>query len=184
MTVLRTRARVPGGPPGDTPGPMLANAEDALRFVRRHGMVLMAARGALPTLTHAIAGAPIRGSWWAHPRSHQIFRLLEAVCDSRQVLVCRLMQGKVTLVHRRLWPALVRLSRRLPRRGLDAIREEHTARGRHRVVITPFPRWVPAPVLERGRRLDEEKAASMIGPDVLLQKSGSGRRRGPKEASR
>src|SRR6266700_4193192 len=48
-------------------------------------------------------GAPIRGSWWAHPKAHEIFRILEAVSDRSDILVCRLVDGKVTYIHRRIW---------------------------------------------------------------------------------
>jgi hypothetical protein len=127
----------------------------------------MAARGGVPSLAEAIAGGPIRGSWWAHPRARYLYRVFESVRGSRQVLVCRLVGGKVTFVHRRLWPALVRLASRLPRRGLAAIREEHTARGHHRVLLTPFPRWVPAATLARARRLSEAEAIAAVGAGVL-----------------
>jgi hypothetical protein len=56
-----------------------------------------------------------------------MYRVFGAVCDSSQVLVCRLVGGKVTFVHRRLWPALVRLGSRLSKRGLAAVQDEHTA---------------------------------------------------------
>jgi hypothetical protein len=147
---------------------------EALAFVRKHGVVLMSARGPVPSLAEAIAGGPIRGSWWAHPKSRHLYRVFEEVCDSGQVLVCRLVGGKVTLVHRRLWPALVRLGHRLPRRGLAAVREEHTARGSHRTVVTPFPRWVPAPVAGRAKRLSVAQAVSRFGPDLLRRVSGVG----------
>ena len=140
----------------------------ALAFVRRHGVVLASARGPVPSLVEAIAGEPVRGSWWSHPKSHTIFRVLEAVYASRQVLVCRLLDDKVTLVHRRLWPALVRLADRLPKDGLTAVREEHTESGRHRVVRTPFPRWVPGSVLARGRRMSLEEAERSLGSSVDL----------------
>src|SRR2546427_10605061 len=112
------------------------NASGALAFVKKNGVVLMSARGPVPNLAQALAGGPIRGSWWAHPKSRLMYRVFGAVCDSRQVLVCRLVVGKVTLVHRRSLPALVRLARRRPKRGLAAIREEHTALGKHRVRVT------------------------------------------------
>jgi len=140
------------------------DASEALSFVRVHGVVLMSARGPVPSLAEAIAGGPIRGSWWGHPMSHQMYQVFEAVSDSRQVLVCRLVGGKVTFVHRRLWPALVRLARRLPKRGLAAIRQEHTARGSHRVVATAFPRWVPKQVLDTARHLTERDAMALLGP--------------------
>src|SRR5712691_10969101 len=128
-------------------------AEQALDFVRHNGLVLMSARGPVPNLVQAIAGEPIRGSWWAHPSSHTIYCLCGAVCYSGEVLVCRLVDGKVTFVHRRLWPALVRLSRRLPRRRLAEVREEHTPQGKHRVTERPFPRWVPKDAFEEAKEL-------------------------------
>jgi hypothetical protein len=78
------------------------NARRALGFVRKHGIVLMAARGPVPSLAEAIAGGPIRGSWWSHPKARQMYRAFEAVRGSGRVLVCRLIGGKVTFVHRRL----------------------------------------------------------------------------------
>lgn len=146
---------------------------EALAFVKRHGVVLVSARGPVPNLAQAIAGAPIRGSWWGHPKSHHIFRVISAVCDSNEVLVCRLVGGKVTLVHRRLWPALVRLERRLPKRALAAIREEHTARGHHRTVKTPFPRWVPGEVRVRAKRLSVADAVSLLGAERFSKESSN-----------
>ena len=144
----------------------------ALAFVKRHGIVLMAARGPVPSLAEAIGGGPYRGSWWAHPKAQQMFRIFNAVADSSQVLVCRLVDGKVTFVHRRLWPALARLSGSLPRRALDAIREEHTEHGRHRVRVTPFPRWVPKEVLGRARRLSPDDAAAQCGGGLTVKTAG------------
>src|SRR5262249_6428648 len=78
---------------------------EALAFVERHGVVLQAARGPVPSLAEAVAGGPIRGSWWGHPRGHEIFRAAEAVTESPDVLVCKLVDGKGTYGHRRLWGA-------------------------------------------------------------------------------
>lgn len=144
------------------------NEREALAFVRKHGIVLMSARGPVPSLAEAITGEPIRGSWWAHPRSRHMYRIFESVADSSQVLVCRLVGGKVTLVHRRLWPSLARLAGRLPKRGLAAVRNEHTRRGNHRSVETAFPRWVPKPVLDRSRRLSIAEATVTIGAKLVL----------------
>jgi len=142
------------------------DARAALAFVKKRGIVLMSARGPVPNLAEAIAGEPIRGSWWGHRMAHPMFRVFEALYDSKEVLVCRLVGGKVTFVHRRLWPALVRLSGRLPKRGLAAIREEHTARGHHRTVSTPYPRWVPKAVQREAKRLTLEQALSRLGDEL------------------
>src|SRR5438128_8616568 len=102
----------------------------ALAFVKRHGIVLQAARGPVPNLAEAIAGGPIRGSWWAHPKANAIFLCSRAIRASADVLVCRLVGGKTTCVHRRLWPALVRLAGRFTANQLAAIEEVHTPSGR------------------------------------------------------
>src|SRR5687768_236250 len=103
----------------------------ALAFVEKHGVVLESGSGPVPSLAQTIAGAPIRGSWWAHPKRGQIFVATRAVRDSADVLVCRLIGGKITCVHRRLWPVLVRLAHLIDHRRLGAIREEHSASGAH-----------------------------------------------------
>jgi hypothetical protein len=60
-----------------------------------------------PSLTALVAGAPIKGSWWGHPAGKRIFQVASALEDGGQVLFVPLLSAKVTLVHRRLWPALV-----------------------------------------------------------------------------
>ncbi|GIW71316.1 MAG: hypothetical protein KatS3mg102_0858 [Planctomycetota bacterium] len=137
---------------------------DPLAFVRQHGVVLASARGPVPSVAAAVAGEPIRGSWWAHPRGHQIFAALRALGDSPEVVCLRLIGGKRTLVHRRLWPALVRLAEILGPERLTAVREEHTASGAHRNVLTPFPAWVPPEVEAAARGLDEAQAWEQLGP--------------------
>src|SRR3979409_980640 len=132
-------------------------AQDAMAFVRQHGVVLKSARGFVPRLDEVIVNEPIKGSWWSHPKSHQIFAILQAVTDSEDVLVCRLVNGKVTLVHRRLWPALVRAATRFPSGHLSQVHEEHTASGRHVTREVPFPKWVPAGVAERAKALTEKE---------------------------
>lgn len=50
----------------------------ALAFIRRHGVVLEAAQGPVPSVAEAIAGEPVRRSWWSHPKSHEIFAVTRA----------------------------------------------------------------------------------------------------------
>jgi len=137
-------------------------AGELLRFVRANGVVLESARGPVPNLVEAIVGAPVKGSWWGHAKGKQIFHLLNAVRDSGQVLVCRLVDGKVTYVHRDAWTALVRLSSAIAKERIAAIEEIHTASGKHRVVQTPFPKWVPASVLRVGKKLPIDEARRML----------------------
>ena len=131
----------------------------ALAFVKKNGVVLESARGPVPNLAEWIAGERIRGSWWGHRRGPQIFRCSRAIRDSKEVVVCRLLGGKVTYLHRRLWPALVRLQEHFDPKGLSAIREVHTSHGKHKTTATPFPRWVPPAVMAQAAKLTFEEAA-------------------------
>ncbi len=139
----------------------------ALAFVERHGVVLLTARGPAPNLAEAIAGAPVRGSWWSHRDGRAMFSIFASVRGSDRVLTCRLIDGKLTLVHRRLWPALVRLARVLPRARLAAIREVHTKSGAHETMTTPFPKWVPPAIVARAAKLSKDAARALLGAELL-----------------
>ena len=138
------------------------NVAEALRFVRAKGVVLESARGPVPNLVEAIVGAPVKGSWWGHAQGKEIFRLLNALRDTGEVVVCRLVGDKVTYVHRDAWPALVRLAAQIPKARIAALDQIHTASGKHRVVRTPFPKWVPAPVMRAGKKLSVEEAVERL----------------------
>jgi hypothetical protein len=137
--------------------PKQANA-----FVKANGVVLESGRGAVPSLAEAIAGGPIRGSWWAHPKANDIFLCSRAIRKSADVLVCRLAGGKVTYVHRRLWPALVRVAGRFDVDRLAAIQEVHTPSGKHEVHTTAYPDWVSEDVRRAAEELTENEAASLL----------------------
>ena len=136
--------------------------EQALRFVEDHGVVLESGRGPVPNLAETIAGRRITGSWWKHPKANTIFRCSRAVRDSPDVLVCRIVSGKVTYVHRRLWPAVMRLADRFESDQLGSIREIHTASGKHKTEITTFPQWTPRDAISAGAKLTAAEAAAMI----------------------
>jgi hypothetical protein len=136
--------------------------KEALGFVRANGITLESGRGPVPSLAGTIAGGAIRGSWWGHPKGPVIFVCSRAIRKSKDVLVCRLVGGKVTYVHKRLWPALVRLSAQLNARYLAAIREVHTTSGKHLVQTTAFPKWVPSVVGRAAARLTLEQAAETL----------------------
>ena len=136
---------------------------EALEFIRHQGVVLVSAKGPVPRLTEAIIGEPIKGSWWGHPRGREIFAVLGGVSDSADVLFCRLVEGKITVVHRRLWSALVRLATRFPVANLAQVRQEHTESGRHLNHETPFPDWVPAAVAKVAKAMSEADALLALG---------------------
>jgi hypothetical protein len=135
---------------------------DELDWLREQGVVMQSARGPVPSLAERVAGDPIRGSWWGHPSGHEIYRVLNEVRASPEVVALRLINGKITLIHRRLWPALVRAADRFPSDRLAAVDEVHTAGGAHRVIEIPFPDWVPADDLSAASRLTVDEALAQL----------------------
>ena len=73
--------------------------------LERHGLLLLQ-DARLPSLATLVAGAPIKGSWWSHAAGHEIFRIAGALDDDDDVTTAKLVAGKVTFVHRRLFAAL------------------------------------------------------------------------------
>jgi hypothetical protein len=146
--------------------------EEAFRIVRTQGMVLESGAGPDISLAETVAGGPIGGSWWAHPRGREIFAITRAIRSYPDLLVCRLVGGKITFVHRRLWPALARLSERLPASGLAQIREIHTPSGKHVTQEIPYPEWVPEAVSMEAGGLSEADAIAQLGQwaERILQK--------------
>jgi hypothetical protein len=136
--------------------------KEALDFVKLHGAVLESAKGTIPSLAQAIAGEPIRGSWWGHPKGNQIYMLLNDVSDSPDVMRCRLVDGKITLVHRRLWPALVKMASAFDSDRLSAVREEHTATGAHRMTTIKFPDWVSDDVHAAAKSISVAEAEAQL----------------------
>ena len=136
---------------------------DAIDFVRQHGVVLESAKGPVPNLAEAVAKTPIRGNWWTHPDGREIFRATRMARSCDRIIVCRLVEGKVTYIDRRLWSAVVRLAKYFGKQSLAAIREEHSASGEHRIKTLVFPKWVPLSARERAKALSEPEAAAQLG---------------------
>jgi len=135
----------------------------ALAFVEHHGVVCEASRrGNIPCVVDEIAGETVRSNWWSHPRSREIFAATRAVRASPDVLACRLVDGKITFVHRQLWPALLRIADRFDAKRLTRLREIHSASGKHVIEEIPFPDWVPAEVFATARQLSETDALARL----------------------
>jgi hypothetical protein len=152
--------------------------KQAIAFVKANGVVLESGRGPVPSLAEAIAGSPIRGSWWVHPKANTIFLCSRAIRESADVLVCRLVGGKVTYVHRRLWPALVRLAGRFDTDRLAVIQEVHTPAGRHEINLTAFVEWIPKDVANAAAKLKVEDAISLLSVALTTTPPRS-KRKGP-----
>lgn len=164
-----TRAKRPNRPnrtkrasPAQARGP---KREAPRAFVERLGIVLATAQGPIPSVAEAVAGEPIVGSWWAHARSQAIFDALSELDDSPDIRCFRLVDGKVTFVHRRLWPALVRLVRDgvFTADRVASVQQEHAPTGEHHNIVTPYPDWVDEATAVAADKLTTAKARHALG---------------------
>lgn len=135
---------------------------DPLAWLCEQGVVLQSARGPVPNLAEQIAGEPIPGSWWGHSSGHEIFAVLNRLRASQEVVATRLIEGRVTLVHRRIWPALVRVADRFPLERLAALDDQHTATGAHQTVEIAFPEWVPPEDIAAAASLSLDEALAQL----------------------
>jgi hypothetical protein len=79
--------------------------EQIIEELQNSGL-LLESDAILPSVAGLVAHEPIRGSWWGHPRGHDIFQATEQLATHPDVIACKLISGKVTYVHRSLWHAL------------------------------------------------------------------------------
>jgi hypothetical protein len=135
-----------------------------VRLVEKHGVMLASARGAVPNVAEVVAGAPIVGGWWAHPKGKAIFAALSEIDDSVDIRCFKLLDGKITFAHRRVWPALVRLGRdgALSTDKLAAVQQEHLPTGEHRNFVTPFPEWVDEVTAKAADKLTLAAAKQLV----------------------
>jgi hypothetical protein len=78
------------------------------KMLQEHGLLLLS-DSRLPSLVSLVVGAPIQGSWWGHPMGRQIYALADQLGDSAEVISTKLISGKVTFVHKKLWPQVARI---------------------------------------------------------------------------
>jgi hypothetical protein len=135
---------------------------DVTVLLAEQGMLLESAKGPIPNVAELVAGEPIKGSWWGHPAGHSIYEVINLLAASPDVVRVRVINRKITLVHRRVWPALVRIADGIPVEWLASISEEHTESGRHRKIETPFPDWVPKDVMRAATKLTEAEAFAVL----------------------
>jgi hypothetical protein len=88
-----------------------------LDAVDGNGMMLVH-DSVLPSVTSLVAGEPVTGSWWSHPKANSIYNALGEIED--QVATVKLVRRKETLIARRLWSDLV---------GVGASRQQWQMKG-------------------------------------------------------
>jgi hypothetical protein len=126
--------------------------ENAYAVLKEQGWLLVA-DPALPCLATMVAGEPIRGSWWGHPAGKAIYALAEELQNRPDVMVVKLVGGKLTYVHERLWPALL---------GVAMANEPWQT-----TKLSPEAKWLQGRVVAQGRiRLDQMLHADWAARDL------------------
>ncbi len=128
-------------------------------LVAKHGLLLASAHGPVLNVAHFVAGEPIIGGWWAHPKGKAIFAALQELDHSPEIHAFKLFEDKITFAHRKLWPALVRLGRD---GVIDADRLGLVRQRGERSVIVPFPTWVDSDTAVAADALSLEAARAAL----------------------
>ncbi len=116
--------------------------------LEHHGM-LLEADAQLPSLASIVAGEPVRGSWWGHAKGHAIYHVAEELYEHADVIAVKLIAGKITYIHHRLWSALLSIGMaqeswqldNLPdtaRTLLEKVSKQHVLRADHLRNIESF----------------------------------------------
>jgi hypothetical protein len=80
--------------------------QQVFEALQSHGL-LLESDPQMPSVASIIAGEAIRGSWWGHPQGNTIYQVANELCEHPDILVTKLVSGKITYVHRQLWPAVI-----------------------------------------------------------------------------
>lgn len=85
---------------------MAQSTEKVFEALARSGLLLQQDK-CLPNVVTLVTGESLRTSWWSHPKARLVFAVLSDLSEHPDVLFTKLLFGKVTLVHRSLWPAFL-----------------------------------------------------------------------------
>lgn len=70
--------------------------------LEKFGLLLVSDQD-FPSVGQTITQKQRKGSWWSYPEAHTIFAVNNMLEDHPDVLIMKLISGKVTFVHRELW---------------------------------------------------------------------------------
>src|SRR5258708_39748337 len=108
----------------------------------------------LPSVPSLVVERTVRGSWWADPEVHLIHRLGSRFTGHEDVLHVVLVSGKLTCLHKRLWPAFLAVAlgnEQWKVDGLNTAGKAMLARLRRQRHLTPNWRDRPSPTVKAKR---------------------------------
>jgi hypothetical protein len=88
---------------------MLDATNDILVALSKAGLLLNQDKR-LSNVVTLLTGEAVGASWWSHPKGRLIFAVLSDLSEHPDVLFTKLLNGKVTLIHRKLWPAFLSIA--------------------------------------------------------------------------
>lgn len=159
----------------------MGNCTDVRRDLKRIGLLLLQDKK-LPSVVGIITGQSLSTSWWGHPRGQEIFNCLESLDE--QAIATNLINGKVTFVDKRLWPAVVAIgssgepwqtaglgrnpkTKEIRERLLQFAEEVHTESGRHETRLKPWSEFARergvVTIAAEAARAEIESAAMALG---------------------
>ena len=95
-------------------------AKRAFSQLKKNGFVLESDK-TLPSVVSLVAGAPVSGSWWAHPLGQETYGVCRRLIHHADVLVLKLVNKKITYVHRSLWSCLLAVAMEKDRWQMDGL---------------------------------------------------------------
>lgn len=85
---------------------MIEATNSILETLSNAGLLLVQDKRVTNVVT-LLTGEAISKSWWSHPKGRLIFAVMSDLAEHPDVLFTKLLNGKVTLIHRKLWPAFL-----------------------------------------------------------------------------
>ena len=85
---------------------VMKTAQRVLETLVERGLLLEQDKQ-LPSVVTLLTGQSLRTSWWSHAKARLIFATLTELSRHPDVLFTKLLYGKVTLLHRRIWPSFL-----------------------------------------------------------------------------
>ena len=151
----------------------LRRARSALK---RYGLLLQS-DPKLPNVASIVAGEAIRGSWWTHSRCREIHAVISRIAIDPDIVITKLISGKITYVQRELWPALVAVAcsqEPWQRRGISQaarrLLKMVNQRGPLRSDQVPWPRTAKRSPGNAASEL--ERKLLVHGQDIHTQRGG------------
>lgn len=83
----------------------MADIKDVLDRIDSTGLLLQQDK-TRENVVRIVTGETLSTSWWNHPKAGFVFSILESVAKHPDITLSKLIQGKVTFIHRRLWPSI------------------------------------------------------------------------------